>query len=114
MYLRLLALVLCSSLISCKDFSKKEDILPKETMEKILLDINLAESYSTMVRDSAHKLGNKHPDSLATYYRDIFAHHKVTREQFEKSLAWYKKNPDDMDTLINEIIPVVTQMTLTK
>ncbi len=83
-------------------------------MEQILLDINLAEAYSTMVRDSLHKLGNKNPDSLAKYYKDIFNHHNVTREQFEKSLYWYKAHPDDLDTLVNNILPVVTKMTLTK
>jgi len=76
-------------------------------MQQILLDINIAEVYSTMVHDSLHTAGAKNEDSLAMYYNDIFAHHKVSRQEFEKSLAWYKAHPDDMDSMVNQMLPTV-------
>lgn len=78
-------------------------------MEKVLLDISLAEAYSTMVKDSLHKAGPKHLDSLSVYYKDIFAHHHVTETQFTSSMNYYKNHPDDLDTIYNNIIPVAAK-----
>ncbi len=72
-----------------------------------MLDISLAESYSINVKDSLHKGGTKNWDSLGVFYKDIFAHHKITAEEFSQSLEWYKDHPDEMDTLFNKMIPVV-------
>ncbi len=79
-------------------------------MQKILLDVNLAESFSITVKDTLHRGGTKNLDSLAVYYKDIFAHHHITAEEFTSSLAWYKDHPDELDTLYNNIIPVVGKM----
>ena len=78
-------------------------------MEKVLLDVNLAESYSAMAKDSLHKLGTKNPDSLIVYYKTVFDHYKITPDQFSGSLSWYKAHPDLLDTMYNNIIPVVTK-----
>ena len=76
-------------------------------MEKVLLDVNVAESYSAMVKDSLHRVGSKNTDSLTAYYKDIFAHHKITAEQFSTSLNWYKAHPAQLDSIYNNMIPVV-------
>ncbi len=103
-----LLFAICCMASACEDNSPDKP-LPKEKMQQVLLDISIAESYSTMVKDSLHKQGQKNPDSLAQYYKDIFAHHKITYEQYKSSLKWYKDHPDDMDTLFNNILPVVTR-----
>lgn len=95
---------------SCNMNAEKDAHLPKEKMQQILLDINLAEAYSTMAKDSLHKTGAKNIDSLAAYYTAIFRHHKITQQQFQSSLAWYKLHPNDMDSLFNNIMPVVTKL----
>ena len=105
----LILLSVITILFSCKnnaDFSG--DHLSPKVMQKVLLDINVAESYSINVKDSLHKGGTKNMDSLAVYYGAIFAHYKITQEQFSQSLNWYKDHPDEMDTLYNNMIPIVT------
>ena len=97
-------------LFACKgkgDF--KNGRLSPKVMQDVLLDINLAEAYSTLKKDSSHLPGTKNMDSLGVYYKDIFAHHKITQEQFMQSLNWYKDHPDDMDSLYNNMIPRITK-----
>ena len=77
-------------------------------MQKVLLDVNLAEAYAITKKDSLHKPGVKNMDSLAVYYKAIFAHYKITEEQFTASLNWYKDHPDEMDTLYNNMMPVIS------
>lgn len=90
---------------SCED--GKKDILPKEKMQAVLLDINIAEVYSTMSDDSTHPKGEKNPDSLALFYKTIFSHHGITKQEFDRSMAWYKTHPAEMDTIVNRMMGVV-------
>jgi hypothetical protein len=106
----IIALALLIVAISCKnnnDFNGGH--LSPKVMQKVLLDIHLAEAYSIISKDSLHRGGSKNMDSLSAYYKDIFAHYKITPEQFSQSLEWYKAHPDDMDTMYNNIIPIVTR-----
>lgn len=95
---------------ACDSDELKEPPIPKEKMERILLDINLAESYSTMVKDSLYKLGQKNSDSLGTYYKEIFDHYHVTAEEFQTSLGWYKARSNEIDTLFSELLPIIGGM----
>ena len=103
-------LLACLSVAGCKS-KKTEEHLPTKLMRDIMMDIQLAETYSTMQKDTLHKnTGMKNMDSLAVFYKDIFAHYKVTKEQFTNSLDWYKNNPEEMDSLYNDMLPVITAM----
>jgi hypothetical protein len=92
------------------DGGSKDAPIPRETMQRLLLDINIAEVYSGMTKDTLHKPGTKNADSLTAFYTDVFAHHHVTRDEFEKAMAWYKAHPDEMDSLVNAIMPEVERM----
>jgi hypothetical protein len=84
--------------------------LPQKQMQKVLLDMTLAEGYSTMNKDSLHKTSTKNYDSLAVYYKDIFAHHKITEEQFNESLDWYKGHPEEMDSTYAILMTSITRL----
>jgi hemoglobin-like flavoprotein len=90
--------------------NKSSAPINKEKMQAILLDINMAESYSTMVKDTLRGTSTKNPDSLATFYKTIFKHYGITREEFDKSMAWYKARPNEMDSLFSGIIPIATKL----
>lgn len=106
----IVAVVLSLTVVSCKDNNPYSgDHLSSKMMQKVMLDINLAESYSSIEKDSLHKHGEKNLDSLSAHYRDIFAHYKITKEQFIESLNWYKNHSDVMDTLYANMMPVVTK-----
>jgi hypothetical protein len=95
---------------SCNDKGAKDAPIPREKMQRLLLDINIAEVYSGMTKDTLHKPGTKNADSLTAFYTDVFAHHQVTHEEFEQALVWYKAHPDEMDSLVNAIMPEVERM----
>jgi len=104
-------------LLSCERLSKK-DHLPSKVMAKVLTDINIAEAYSTEVKDSLHRAPNtKNIDSLARYYKDIFAHYNITAGQFTASMKWYESHPQEMDSLYQNVItslPVLDSMSKKK
>ena len=95
-------------LFSCKHVTSN-DHLPTATMQKILLDINLAEAYSVNIKDSVHRGSIKNTDSLSGFYQTIFNHYKITPEEFKNSLEWYKGHPEELDSVYNKMIPVVAR-----
>jgi len=106
-----LVVALCA-MLSCnvKPGKIPEDILPQKAMEKILTDVSIAESYSMIAKDTLHRAGIKDMDSLAAYYKIIFDHHHITKDQFDKSLEWYKSHPDLLDTIYLNMGAQVTKM----
>lgn len=100
-----LALFLLVAASACK--STVSSHLTPAKMQQALLDINLAEAYCIMVKDSLHHGGTKNFDSLAVYYQEILTHHNITQEEFSESLSWYKNHPDELDTIYNYMIPKV-------
>jgi hypothetical protein len=97
MKFRILA-VLSLSLFACNQAGDTPP-LPEEKIKKVLLDIHLAEAYSSMLDDSLHQSRTKNIDSLAVFYGDIFTHHKITKEEFKQTMSWYKKHPAEFDSL---------------
>jgi hypothetical protein len=98
------------SFVSGCDMTDGQPPLSKETMRSVLLDLNMAESYSTMVKDTIRGSSSKNPDSLGTYYQAVFKHYGISRDEFDKSMAWYKERPNEMDSLFSGIIPIATRL----
>ncbi|HTN47452.1 MAG TPA: DUF4296 domain-containing protein [Flavipsychrobacter sp.] len=88
--------------VSCQETSTH---LPPGKMQGVLEDIHLAEAYSSMVaRDSGIRTSQKNNDSLASYYQLILEHHKLSANQFEESLKWYKQHPEELDSIYAKMI----------
>ena len=97
--------------VSCKNKSNNnDDHLSPKVMQQVLKDIGMAEAYSTIVKDSLHPGGSKNIDSLTGYYKDILAHYHITEDQFSESLDWYKNHATEMDTIYNDLIPIITKL----
>jgi hypothetical protein len=95
-------------LASCSHSSNYH--LPQHEMTNMLTDLQAAEVYSTIVKkDSLERGFTKNMDSLAVFYKEIFVHYKVTQQQFDESLEWYKMHPDEMDTIYAKILPELTK-----
>ncbi|MES2703594.1 MAG: DUF4296 domain-containing protein [Bacteroidota bacterium] len=93
---------------SCK--SKPDDRhLPQQKMEKVLMDVQLAEVYSSHLRDTANRMMAKNMDSLAGYYKIIFAHHDITEAEFSQSLVWYRHHAELLDTVYTNMLPVASK-----
>lgn len=101
----ILLLLLPVLLTACQETDViKNAPIPPAKMELILTDIHYAETYSSMVNDSLHQVQAKNLDSLSGYYKDILAHHKLTREEFDKGISWYRDNPEQLDSSYKRII----------
>ena len=94
-------MIFLMTIAGCKQLNN--DHLPPAKMEAVLYDISIAETYSAESPDNNHFAGQKNTDTLTELYREIFARHQVAREQFDQSLSWYKKHPDDLDSIYTHL-----------
>lgn len=83
-------LIFTVCILSCKS-SVPEDVLPPKKMQAVLWDVmqadEMAEYYSA--KDSTFRSLSKH----AGYYQKIFSIHKISKDDFTKSLAYYENHP---------------------
>lgn len=100
--------LLCSLFVACS--TNTSPVVPADKMKDILTDMHYADIYSTMVRDSLNMGSGKNKDSLALYYKSILQHHNVSAEDFDKSIKWYKLNPEQLDSIYAAIIPQISKM----
>jgi len=109
---QLLFVCFCICMLSCNILNPQGDHIPPAKMEKILDDLQMAEMYSTMVaKDTgAYKGPVRNIDSLAHYYKVILAHYNVTINELNKSLDWYRNNPEQLDSVYTHMIPQLTSL----
>jgi ferric iron reductase protein FhuF len=102
-------LVLCG-LSACQQTEKAP--IDSDKMKSILMDIHLAEAYSSMiVVDSVQKrVFNKNTDSLAVFYQTIFKQHQINLVQFEAAIQWYALHPDALDTAYTKMLPTLDSL----
>ncbi|MEI8280759.1 MAG: DUF4296 domain-containing protein [Bacteroidota bacterium] len=98
-YILLLLVVLSTT--ACKHKKETPPIAPA-LMQQMIRDIHLAEAYCMSIPDSTHSGKNK--DSLARFYKEIFAHYKISEQDFDKGLEWYRLHPDDFDSVYGRVI----------
>jgi len=91
---------------------KQKAPIDSDKMKSILMDIHLAEAYSSMiVVDSVQKRTfNKNTDSLAVFYQTIFQQHQVNLTQFEAAIQWYAIHPDALDTVYTKMLPTLDSL----
>lgn len=93
-YCLLLSLVLLSA---CS--GKPRYVIPQKKMEKIMVDIKIAESMIDTDYESYREL-----DQRESLYASIFSKYKITQAQYDSSLVWYGKDFDDYVYMSNRVI----------
>jgi Domain of unknown function (DUF4296) len=96
---RLIIFYIVVNLAACTDrTSIPNDIIPTDSMQKILKDVIIAGEYSAqyIARDSLKRDKRKANEDLMD---SVFTLHHITRESFKKSLNFYESRPD-----LNKII----------
>lgn len=87
-------------IFSCKS-SIPKDILPPKKMQAVLWDVmqadEMAEYYSA--KDSTYRELSRHTD----YYQKVFSIHKITKDDFTKSLAYYENHPAILKTVLDSL-----------
>jgi hypothetical protein len=96
---RLILYFIAANLAACSDRSSiPSDIIPPDSMQKIMKDVIIAGEYSAqyIVKDSLKPDKIKASEDLM---ETVFKIHHTTREEFKKSLSFYESRPD-----LNKII----------
>jgi hypothetical protein len=93
-------LILLSCFVSCKS-SIPKDVLPPKKMQAVLWDVlqadEVADYYAS--RDSTFKGLAKHVD----YYQKVFAIHKITKDDFARSLKYYQDHPASLKIVLDSL-----------
>jgi len=92
----------------CKSLPDKPPV-PQDKMTRVLLDMQLAESYSMGLGDSVKNKFEKNYDSLAIFYQSILKHHKLTLEEFTTAMDWYEAHPVMIDSVFNNVINLLSE-----
>lgn len=79
-------------------------ILKNDKMISVLTDIHLVDSY----------LGSAAYDTTtqpaANYYRVVYKKYKIDSLQFQKSLRYYSRQPEQLDTMYHQILQKLERM----
>ncbi|MFN8155166.1 MAG: DUF4296 domain-containing protein [Bacteroidia bacterium] len=97
-------LLICTGILCSCSKPKVEvpaNIIPADTMVRILTDMHLVEAAIQMRNLSGH-------DSLHTEafgrYKFVMEKYKISREQFEKSFRWYSSEPQLFARMYDSVI----------
>jgi hypothetical protein len=85
----------------------KNSHLSPEELAPVLADLHIADAYSGMLRDTVHPVLGKNYDSLAVWTKSILAKHKLTQEEFSRSMDWYRDRPLELDSLYARVVPIL-------
>lgn len=98
----------CCIITSCSNNNDiPKGILKKEKMQLVLWDVLRADvfTFQFITKDSSKK-----PELEAVkLQQQIFASHKITKADFDKSYAFYKSHPEIMQPLLDSIINKYTR-----
>jgi uncharacterized protein DUF4296 len=97
-------LLVLAFLFSCSNKDKvPSGIIPREQMSSILWDMVQADQYSDvyMLKDSLHT--NVKTQTMQLYLK-VFQLHKVSLEEFRKSMRFYLEHPDLTRSLFDTVI----------
>ncbi len=104
------AVLLSIVFVACNPSQNDKAPIPMARMEKILIDIHIAEIYSTMLDTGVLRRNEKNLDSLAVFYKDVLKHHNVSLEQFHEGMEWYKAHPAELDSCYKHMIEDIASM----
>lgn len=95
-----LAILSCVFLFSCGNHIPN-NVLPVDKMQDVMMDLLLSEGFAENfeLMDTSHKRDYWYSKE----YSKVMAIHKVTQDQFRKSLSFYKKNPDLFKVVVDTV-----------
>lgn len=98
--IRLISVLFLLVLAGCKP-SLPKDVLPPEKMQTVFWDLTRADEYCNykVTFDSSWASAEKHEE----LYQQVFAIHKVSKEQFKKSLRYYQSNPRYLKIVLDSL-----------
>ena len=83
--------LLATLLVASCGVERPDDVIPPEKMEALLYDYHLVQGMSSEYASTEYK------EKLMFNY--VFNKHKVTKEEFENSMAWYMRYPKHLNRM---------------
>ncbi len=95
-------LLFITLIFSCTKNNGRQDVLPENKMTAVMWDLIRADQYVSdfLLKDSARI---KKAESIKLY-EEIFHIHKITQQQFKKSLEYYSSRPDLFRPIIDSLV----------
>ena len=93
-------------MVSCQRDKPHKDLLEKDEMIPILIDLHLTYAIQSSVVFRKFSL---EADSVDTYTY-IFEKHGVPKVVFDSSIAWYSRHPKLFTEIYDEVVMNLTQM----
>jgi hypothetical protein len=84
------------------------DLLTKEQMIPLLVDIHLTEA--SLKLNQATILPKDIKLYYSSAYTPVFKKHKTSPEQFDRSLQWYTRHIDKLDEIYTEVITRLSKL----
>ena len=98
--INLIWLFSCSSGNNEQVVAPPENIIPKDKMVELLVDVQLIEA--AIKSDNTRKKDSK--SYTIYYYSYLFKKYNTTKEDFIESLHYYQQNMNEFDQMFTEVI----------
>jgi hypothetical protein len=82
---------------------KNDTQISKEKFIEILVDVNIGDAIINQLHGNSTTPQNK----FEAYYEYIYKKHGITREQFNKTLEYYSKNPEVLNEIFKETSSII-------
>jgi len=103
-------ILLAVIVISCGRPARRTELPPyvmdKETIEKVLTDLHLIEA--VLIRKQSQ--GLMAFDLAEIYYDSLFKKHGVSKQQFDSTIAFYSRNPGELDEIYKNVITNLSRL----
>ncbi len=86
-------LIISLCILGCQSNEKPKDILSKDVVKSILIDIQYLQSLDTVINNS---------DTLALL-NQVLLKHNIKKEIYEKTLLFYLNHPEDIVDIVNDV-----------
>jgi len=106
MKIKIISLLVILTLFSCFKEKIPEGILPEEKMVPLLVDLHLTEP----IHAQRFALGLPDSSAMEDLYLSFLKKHKVNPKQFEKSVYYYGKHPDQYKEIYNKVLDRLSEM----
>lgn len=98
---KLFSILVCMALWSCNSDSKvPSGILPDSTMKSILIDISIVDASFNVSASSPQAPKFK----AELFYEQIMKEHHTTRDEFNRSMAYYAQNTKKLQKIYEEAL----------
>jgi len=88
------------NLLPEKEIEIPEGIIPEDKMVVILADMQISEAYLSEIRKTSERL----KDSTLLYYKKVYKKNMISKDQFEKSLLYYKEDLENLEQIYTQVV----------